>query len=247
MLVEPRSDRNVGATARALQNLGFSRLVLVRPRFSPPGIAARRMAVDAAGLVDRAVLHDSLDDALAGAGTVVGTTRRKGKQRRPHWRLDRFAGDLARLAGLGEIAVLFGREDRGLDDTSLDRCTHLVYLPAAEACPSFNLAQAVLLVAWELRRAALADEPPPEPLDPPASHAAREAMYGHLLQACLAIGYLHDNSVVTIMRRLRRMLGRATMTTEEVALLRGLARQILWAARRAGLSVPEAPAKRSGR
>ncbi|NIM62733.1 MAG: tRNA (cytosine(32)/uridine(32)-2'-O)-methyltransferase TrmJ, partial [Acidobacteria bacterium] len=101
-------------------------------------------------------VHATLDTALAGAQTVIGTTARTGKQRKPHYRIDTLAEQVLRRDDPGELALVFGREDRGLHDDDLDRCTHLVYLPADETYTSFNLAQAVLLTGWELRRAGLA-------------------------------------------------------------------------------------------
>lgn len=231
VLVEPQSGGNVGAVARALKNLGFSRLVVVRPQCDLGAKQARTMAVDAADLLGRAELHHDLDQAIGGARTVVGTSRRKGKHRRPHYRLDLFSVELARLVTGGELAVLFGREDSGLTDRELDRCTHLVHLPAAAAYPSFNLAQSVLLVAYELRRA-WSESAPSERTDSPARHADREAMYRHLARALQAIGFLQDQTVEPMMRRFRRLLGRAAMTPEEVQILRGVARQMLWAAGR---------------
>ena len=192
------------------------------------------MAVSAADLLDRLEIHETLDGALEGAATVVGTSRRIGKHRRPHYRLDRLSRELAGLAGRGELAVVFGREDHGLKDAELDLCTHLVHLPGADEYPSFNLAQAVLLVAYELRLSLLGEEST-DPLEPPAEHADRESMYRHLEHALQTIGYLHEESVEPIMRRLRRLMGRASMTEREVAMLRGMARQILWVADQAGL------------
>jgi TrmH family RNA methyltransferase len=233
VLVEPATAGNAGSAARALKNLGFSRLVLVRPRFDREDRQARMMAVDAADLLARAEVHGDLDAALAGARTIVGTSARKGKYRRPHYRLDLFSEELVRLAAAGELAVVFGREDKGLTDRELDRCTHLIHLPAADDYPSFNLAQALLLVAYELRRAA-AGWLPREPLDPPAPHDERERMYVHLAEALLAIGFLQDDTAESMMRRLRRLFGRAALTSEEVTILRGVARQTLWAAGLAG-------------
>lgn len=231
VLVEPMTGGNAGSAARALKNLGFSRLVLVRPHFDRRDREARMMAVDAADVFERAERHEDLDAALAGARSVVGTSARTGKYRRPHYRLDSFSAELTRLAAAGELAVVFGREDSGLTDRELDRCTHLVHLPAADAYPSFNLAQAVLLVAYELRRAFGAASPD-EPLEPPAGHAEREGMYRHLAQALLAIGFLQEDTVDSMMRRLRRLFGRATPTADEVTILRGMARQMLWSASR---------------
>jgi TrmH family RNA methyltransferase len=218
VLVEPQSGGNVGSVARILKNLGFERLVLVQPACDPRGREARMMAVDALDVLERAEVHADLDAALDRARTVVATSRRTGKHRRPHYRLDRIAPRLARLARAGEIALLFGREDHGLTDRHLDRSTHLVHLLAGASYPSFNVAQAVGIVAYE-----------------PAPHAERESLYEHLEQALATIGVLHTDSRVPIMRRLRRLLGRADPTTAEVKLLRGIAQQILWVAGRAGV------------
>jgi tRNA (cytidine32/uridine32-2'-O)-methyltransferase len=142
------------------------------------------------------------------------------------------------MAAEGELALVFGREDSGLTDAELDRCTHLVHLASADEYPSFNLAQSVLLAAYQLRLAGLAPALQ-RPLAPPAEHVAREALYEHLQRALLAIGFLHADSVEPIMRRLRRLLGRAEMTAEEVHLLRGVARRALWVAARAGATATE--------
>lgn len=240
VLLEPQSGGNVGSAARALANLGFSRLCLVRPACDPLGREARMMAVEARDLLQGAELFEELDEALAGAGAVVGTTRRVGRHRRPHWRLDQCSERLVSLAAAGELALLFGREDHGLCDADLDRCTHLVYLDSSSRYPSFNLAQAVLLVGHELRRAGMQGAAEPA-LPAPAGHRAREAMFRHLEQALQTIGFLAPDSSEVVMRRLRRLLGRAAMTAEEVKLLRGVARQTLWAARRAGLPVADGP------
>ena len=232
VLVEPQRAGNVGAAARALTNLGFSRLEIVRPARDPRNAEARRMAVNAGPLLDAAGVHPTLDTALAGAQTVVGTTARTGKQRKPHWRIDTLAEHVIAGNDPGELAIVFGREDHGLNDEDLDRCTHLVYLPADEAYTSFNLAQAVLLVAWELRRAGLG---PAAAQDPLATDGDREAFYHHCEQALRAIGFVTDQTAPSIMRRVRRIYGRAGVTEEELATLRGMARQILWAADKAGL------------
>ncbi len=238
VLVEPQHPGNVGAAARALKNLGFSRLELVRPVRDPRSAEARAMAVDAADLLDRAGTHDDLDAALAGAATVIGTSGRTGKQRKPHWRLDALAPEIAGFAAAGEIAVVFGRESHGLRDTELDRCTHLVYFPSSADYPSFNLAQSVLLAAYEVRLAL--DGPPAAAVaGAGADHASREAMYAHLEGALRAIGFVSDQTSEPMMRRLRRMLGRAALTAEDVTVVRGIARQVLWCAARAGLIDPQ--------
>jgi TrmH family RNA methyltransferase len=237
VLVEPRYPGNVGAAARAMKNLGFRRLTLVDPHCHPLDLDARKMAVGALDVLEEAEVRDSLDQALQEARTVVGTSRRVGKHRKPHYRLDEIAREMAAFSRAGELAVVFGRETHGLSDAELDRCTHLVYLPSSGDFPSFNLAQSVLLVAYQLGLSVLG-KPDVPPLEPPAHHSEREEMYLHLQEALWTVGFLHEDSAEVMMRRLRRMLGRAMLTSDEVKILRGVARQTLWAARQAGLKPP---------
>lgn len=239
VLVEPRYGGNVGAAARVLKNFGFASLDLVDPREGADDEGAIRLAVDAADVLKAAQTHETLDGALASVATVIGTSRRMGKHRQPHHRLDALAPVMAGLALRGPIALVFGREDRGLSDADLDRCTHLVYVPTSEAYPALNLAQTVAIVAYELRSAL--DAAAPLVLDPEdealADHTGREAMYAHLEEALLAIGFLKLGQLEGMMRRLRRILSRAELTSGDVDVVRGIARQILWLSRQADLDL----------
>jgi len=235
VLVEPRSGGNVGAAARALKNLAFHRIVLVDPSCDPQGTEAQRMAVDARDVLEAAERVRGLDAALSGAQLVCGMTARTGKHRQPHLPVQELAEQLCGRATIDELAVVFGREDRGLTDIELDRCTHLVYLPASVDYSSYNLAQAVLLVAWELRRSA-ARPAVRDAAGSAAPHGEREQMYAHLERALRRIGFLNRDGAEVVMRRVRRLLGRAEATREEVKLLRGVARQVSWVADRAGLA-----------
>lgn len=244
VLVEPRYGGNVGAAARVLKNFGFGRLALVDPREGADHEEAIRLAVDAADVLSAATTHPTLDAALGGAAAVIGTSRRMGKQRQPHYALDALMPAIAGLAARGEVAIVFGREDYGLSDADLDLCTHLVYVPTSEAYPALNVAQTVAIVAYEISRALGVEHPAPADAEDIeelslADHASREAMYAHLDEALYAIGFLKDGQVEGMMRRLRRMLGRATLTEGDVQVVRGIARQILWLAREAKLDLPK--------
>jgi tRNA/rRNA methyltransferase len=241
VLVAPRYGGNVGAAARVLKNFGFARLDVVDPREGTGHEDAVRMAVDAADILAAAGTHATLDDALTTASTVVGTSRRMGKQRQPHDRLDQLAPVIAGLASRGEVALVFGREDHGLSDGDLDRCTHLAYVPTSPAYPALNVAQTVAIVAYEVRGALEAMTPPPPDPDDEAlvDHAGREAMYAHLEEALLTIGFLKTGQLEGMMRRLRRVLSRAELSAGDVDVMRGIARQILWLARQARIAHPK--------
>jgi tRNA C32,U32 (ribose-2'-O)-methylase TrmJ len=124
---------------------------------------------------------------------------------------------------------VFGPEASGLRTDELDLCHARVHIPADPAHPSLNLAQAVLLLAYEMR---LAAAPPPTDDPPPAPAGELERALDELRQGLLAIGYLHAENPGAILAELRRMLARAGPTAREVTLLRGLARQVLWAGSR---------------
>jgi TrmH family RNA methyltransferase len=243
VFVEPRYGGNVGAAARVLKNFGFARLDLVAPREGSDHEEAIRMAVDAADVLASARTHPTLDAALDGAATVVGTSRRMGKHRQPHHRLDALTPLLPGLAARGEVALVFGREDHGLSDTDLDRCTHLVYVPTGEAYPALNVAQTIAIVAYELSTALDAAGPATLDLEDEslADHAGREAMYAHLEEALLAIGFLKLGQLEGMMRRLRRILSRAQLSGGDVDVVRGISRQILWLARQARLDLSKQP------
>ena len=243
VFVEPRYGGNVGSAARVLKNFGFGRLDLVAPREGADHEEAVRMAVDAADVLAAAKTHATLDDALDGVATVVGTSRRMGKHRQPHHRLDELAPLLPGLAFRGEVALVFGREDHGLSDADLDRCTHLVYVPTAAAYPALNVAQTIAIVAYEAQGALDAETPsvPDSEDEPLVDHAGREAMYAHLEEALLAIGFLKLGQLEGMMRRLRRILSRAELTAGDVDVVRGISRQILWLAKQARLDLSKKP------
>lgn len=234
VFVSPRYGGNVGSAARVLKNFGFGRLDLVAPREGADHEEAVRMAVDASDVLAAARTHASLDDALEGAATVVGTSRRMGKHRQPHDRVDALAPLIAGLAHRGDVALVFGREDHGLSDADLDRCTHLAYVPTDAAYPALNVAQTIAIVAYEVRRALEGPWPRVDPdEDALADHVVREAMYAHLEQALLAIGFLKSGQLEGMMRRLRRILSRAELSAGDADVVRGIARQILWLAKQA--------------
>jgi tRNA/rRNA methyltransferase len=243
VLVEPRYGGNVGASARVLKNFGFGRLDLVAPREGADHEEAIRMAVDAADVLAAARTHPKLDEALDGAAIVIGTSRRMGKHRQPHHRLDALTPLLPDLAERGEVACVFGREDHGLSDADLDRCTHLAYVPTGDAYPALNVAQTIAIVAYELCRAIDVHEPgAPDPeAEALIDHAGREAMYAHLEGALLAIGFLKPGQVDGMMRRIRRILSRSELSSGDVDVVRGIARQILWLAKQARLDLPNRP------
>jgi TrmH family RNA methyltransferase len=209
-----------------MKNMGLHRLRLVGP---PPGLAeppARALAYGAWELLDMATLHDSLGSAVGQSTLVVGTSGRPSPEA---WSPRRLAQEGGALAGGGRVSLVFGPESSGLRNDELALCHLVVHIPTDLAQPSLNLAQAVLLLAYEIRLAALSGEPPPPDLVAPSGDV--EDVLRELREAFVGIGYLNPQNPDAILTELRRLLARARPSPRDVTLLRGLARQARWAAR----------------
>ena len=227
VLVEPKVPENIGMAARAMKNCGLSRLVLVRPsdHRSP---AAVRPAMEAYPLVESAQVHADLDSALMDSGMVAGTTRRTGQDRHPLLTPAEWIRDFLPRAEGREVSILFGTEKDGLSRAAVDRCDALIGIPAHPGYPSFNLAQAVLLVAYELFRASAVSTPAASRMEL-ADQKQREEFYRHLEDVLLRIGFLHENNPGRIMGSLRRLFGRTGLEEREIRILRGILSQMEWA------------------
>lgn len=227
VLVETSHPGNVGACARAMKSMGLARLDLVRPKRFPSADATAR-AAGADDLLVRAAVWDSLAEAVAGCGWVVGTSARD--RRHIDWpSMDARACAEEAVARLGasEVALVFGRENSGLSNAELDLCHALVSVPAVDAFRSLNLAAAVQVLAYELRREvesapAGAPAPPGTRDDPPATAAELEGLFEHLERTLIAIEYLDPHAPKLLMRRLRRLFVRAQPLRSEVNILRGV-------------------------
>jgi TrmH family RNA methyltransferase len=233
VLHRPRDVRNIGAVVRALKNMGFRRLRLVAPvPFDPADLSG--IAHRSEDLVAGIEVYSQLDAALADVRYVVGTSERAHPDRplRPDARA--FAAELvARAASAGPVALLFGPEDRGLDNAAFDRCHAILTLPADPAYPSLNLAQAVLLTLYELRVAA-AGTMPPAPLRRPATAAELEVSFAALQAAVEATGFVKSGDGAAVLRRLRALIMRAEPDSREAALLAAFAREVVYALRGRG-------------
>jgi TrmH family RNA methyltransferase len=228
VLVRPARAANVAAACRALKNMGLSSLVMVDP---PEGLdrpEVRALAYGAWDVLDAAQRRATLPEAVADSTLVVGTSGR------PHpgaWTPRRLGAEAGARAGAGRLAVVFGPEASGLSDQELALCHVRVHIPADPGHPSLNLAQAVLVLAYELR---IAGGPDPVVAEarPRASAGEIEATLDDLREALVGIGYLNPANPEAILAELRALLTRAAPTPREVGLLRGLARQVRWAAQR---------------
>ena len=237
VLVRPHYAGNLGATARVMRNFGLTDLVLVAPYCFPTDLEARRMARGGLDVLDSARTVPELGDALADcvfsfatssltAGLIRGGTIGTAAERMP---------ELFTASEGGPVAIVFGPEPHGLSNEEIGRCNGLVHIPVDPECSSLNLAQAVAICCYELRKAwskAVNDArgEPETPVRAVAPFADQERMYEHLREALTEVGYLFGEKADSLMHGLRHLIGRAQPTHQEVKILHGLARQLLWAA-----------------
>lgn len=239
VLVRPQEEGNVGAVARAMANMGLGELRLVEPA-APIGGTARAFAVHSGQILDTVRHFPDLASALAGCGRVVATTaaRDRGWPQRlvtPRELPARLAEDPPGTA----TALVFGPESSGLTNDELALASLLVRIPAAPQQPTLNLAQAVLIVAWELYMAGLATGATAPAAGDPRATADELAGFGTQLEQLLRrVGFARDSTIVAVERDLRQLVARASPTRREVHILRGILRRAEHALGRGGTRSP---------
>ena len=225
VLKKPRYPENIGAVARAMRNMGLSRLSIVDPEDFDLRRVGKLATHEAANIVDRIVRFDHLNDALADMQYVVGTTARLGRQRPVVQSLSSVAGRLISMARQNQVALLFGPEDRGLTNADLQLCHILVNIPTADFS-SLNLSQAVMLMCYELLRAGENENPKPMPRL--ATRHELDGMYATLKNILVRIDYINRDNPDYWMNKIRRFGNRIQLRAGEVSVIRGICRQINW-------------------
>ena len=229
VLVEPLYSGNVGAVCRAMANMGFSDLTLVAPRIVDGWEEGEKLAVHAGGLLRGRREVATLEEAVADCTAVAGTTARLGLYRQ-HVRTPReWAPALLQTAAQGRVALVFGREDNGLANDEVARCTHLIRIPTGTDYVSINLAQAVMICCYELFVAGGAFEAPGEK-SPPAAAAQRSRLQDLWRQAMLAVGFMQPEKADHMMQGFQRIFSRGVQSEDDAHIMMGVARQTLWAA-----------------
>lgn len=227
ILVEPAGERNIGSIARVMRNMGLYHLVIVNPRCDYLSEDAQVMAVHGVEVLKKAVIVDSLPIALQGCQRAIATTARvRGiptvletpRQALP-WLMEKNVTS----------ALIFGPEDRGLSNQELSYAQRFVCIPANPEYPSLNLAQAVGVCAYELYQG-LNEVEIPESSDNEtmANIEELEGYYQHLESVLLDVNYLYPHTAAVKMEKLRRIVNRTNLKSQELTMIRGILRQIQW-------------------
>ncbi len=232
ILVETSRSGNIGSVARAMKTMGFSDLVLVNPRFAnmTQQDEAIAFASSAQDILSAAREVGSIEEALEGCNFAAAVSARLREFSPPIVSPRNLASQLVADSSLN-AALIFGNERFGLPNEIVEKCNVLINIPANPMYSSLNLAQAAQVLAYECRVAAIGDGVPSSSgigfQGAAAGLAEIEGMYIHLEQALTAIGFLNPEQPKKLMPRLKRLFSRTQLETEEVNILRGIAKKIL--------------------
>jgi tRNA (cytidine32/uridine32-2'-O)-methyltransferase len=228
VLVHPSHPGNIGAVARAMKNMGIGKLSLVAPKQFPDEQANWR-AVSAVDVLDSAIVTDTLEEAIASCQFVVGTSARGRRIPWPLLDTRQCAQRIAPASDQGEVAVLFGREDRGLTNDELQLCNLHLNIPTSDDYSSLNLAMAVQIVCYELRMLKVFPGLPTndvEQWDTPFSNSENmEHFYTHLEETLVDLEFLDPAAPRQLMSRMRRLYSRVRLDEMELNILRGILTQ----------------------
>jgi len=247
VLVEPAGPLNVGSVARLCANFGVDDLRLVAPRCDPNAPEAQRMAVHGQSVLAAARVFPTLLEAVSDCHRVVTTAGRLDHGGIPLGPPEAVLPWAISGSSMQPLALVFGREDHGLTNDELLLSQRVISLRSAEAYPSLNLSHAVAVVLHEVARLQTAIEPGGTPggminsgfnrdlqgdyTDDPAGPKALEAFLNDAQDLLLEVGFLLDHTARARMAKVRGLLQRGLIRADEVALLRGMVRQLRWAVR----------------
>jgi len=224
LLVRPRYHENIGSAARAMKNMGLNRLIVVDGS-SPLHRDAYKLASGAEDILERAEEFQNLREAISEMGCVVGMTSRVGKERSPLLTPRELVEELIPISEKNSIGLVFGSEKEGLTNEELSLCHFYVRIPSADSFPSLNLAQAVMVLCYELFQSATTIQKETGPL---ASSDHLERMFEQMERTLVAIEFLDTKRPERIMRVLRKIFGRSQMDEREVQIFQGIWSKVDW-------------------
>lgn len=221
ILVNPSHPGNIGASARAMKNMGLQHLYLVNPK-KFPNAKATAQAAGADDLLSRATITTSLTDALLGSKIIFGTSARLRALSLRTLDPKCAAQIITKKASTNQIAILFGRESSGLSNEELAMCNYHIHIPTNPNFSSLNIAQAVQLIAYEIKIAQKKHIKPTNTKIELATIEEIQNFYQHLQKILLAVKFLNPKNEISVMAKLKRLFNRAQLEKNEVSILRGI-------------------------
>lgn len=225
ILNRPRFPENIGAAARAMRNMGLTDLIIVDPENCDLTRVCRLATHAALDVIENMQVFDDLETALQPFGFVVGTTARLGGERRVVVTPSRMVGKIMPLLAKNRVGLVFGPEDRGLENEEIRLCHLLVNIPTAKFS-SLNLAQAVMVLCYELFQGT---RPSGQPWTPRlATRHELDGMYDQVTEILVRIDYINPQNPDYFMNKIRQFFTRLQLRAKEVSIIRGICRQINW-------------------
>lgn len=227
VLQRPKFAGNIGSVARAMKNMGVSKLIVSEAGPFPDEAMKMMSTHFAADIIDDIRYCENLSEALADFQYIVGATARLGSVRGPVISPRDMAERLVDISQNNRIALLFGSEDKGLSNDDLRYCHGLITIPVSEALRSLNLSHAVMVVCYEIFVAGITKKTAFAPKL--ASSAEIEGMYGQVKEVLTDVGFLNPQNPEYFMTHLRRLFSRTHLFARDVKIIRGICRQVAWA------------------
>jgi tRNA/rRNA methyltransferase len=227
VLVEPLYAGNIGSVCRAMNNNGITDLAIVNPRPETDWEDARKLSCNAKAQLEARKEFQTLEEAIADCTVVAGTSARTGFYRDTAYSPRDFASIGLESAKDHKIALVFGREDKGLHNEELALCTHIIQIPSSERYTSLNLSHAVMVCCYEIFTTAGVFQPSEE-LAEEADSEFRERMFATWREMMIKTEFTHDQKLEHMMMGLRRIFSRGKLTVPDVKILMGLAKQSIW-------------------
>ena len=225
ILVRPQIPENIGASARAMNNMGLKKLILVKPENCDITRVLKMATGSSRSLIKEMEVCEDLKEALAPFQYIVGTTARTGSYRPAITQPRDLSNNLISISENNKTAILFGPEDRGLSNEHLRYCHTIASIPTG-SFSSINLAHAVMIFCYEICLAV--KEGKPVLIPRLANSFELEGMYDHIKEVCLKIGFINPQNPEHWMLNIRRFLSRLPLRAREVRIIRGFCRQIDW-------------------
>lgn len=239
VLVRPRFPENIGMAARACANMGIAQMRLVAPELWSAEHEAKALSLatpQGEPLLREIRLADSLAEAVADCNFVLGTTARTGGWRRHILSPEQAGAEVAfELSGGAKIALVFGPEDRGLVNEEIELCTALATIPTSGCAASLNLAQAVLIIAYECMKASVSQDAAARKAQSAAqapanliSHAEQEMLFAAMAETLKAVDFLPQDNSDYFLLPVRRFIHNSKLKRNEFSMLMGICRQVMW-------------------
>ena len=226
VLLEPGKAGNTGASARAIYNMGFKNLVIVNSKVYLEE-EALNFAMNGTNVLKNAKTYENFDDAVSGSSLVAGLTRRKGKKRGQFFSFDEGIKTIIERGRTNKVSLVFGRESSGLSNEETEKCTFLITIPTGRISSSLNLAQAVLIAAYEISQ--YKTKSPSSQTIKSIPIKKLDFLFAEINDTLSYLGYErrgNKDMKHSIMRTMKKLFARTGLTNVVLNMFLGLCREI---------------------